>query len=45
VRYGSGLDEDFEALAVLHVLVAGRDTVDVGGGVETLPGWMLPSRM
>src|SRR3954449_12032204 len=30
---GSGLDEDFEALAVVHVLVAGRDTVDVGGGV------------
>jgi hypothetical protein len=35
---GSGLDEDFEALAVLHVLVAGRDTVDVGRGVENFAG-------
>src|SRR3954453_14396323 len=35
---GSGLDEDFEALAVVHVLVTGRHTVDVGGGVENLSG-------
>jgi hypothetical protein len=34
---GSGRGEHFEALAIVHVLVSGRDTVDVGGGVEDLP--------
>src|SRR4051794_15150236 len=30
------VDEDLEALSIGHVLVSGRDTVDVGGGVEHL---------
>ncbi|MEV0221346.1 hypothetical protein [Streptomyces sp. NPDC050704] len=39
----SGLDEDLGAGAVGHVLTAGRDVVEAGGGVEDrlklLAGW------
>lgn len=34
----SGRDEDLEAPPVGHGLVAGGDAVEVGGGVEDLPG-------
>src|SRR5258707_264366 len=38
-RSGLRSDEDFQALAVVHVLVARGYAVDVGGGVEDLAGF------
>src|ERR1700735_2047022 len=35
---GSGVDEYLEAGAVGHVLVSGWDALEIGGGVEDLPG-------
>src|SRR5689334_16044559 len=35
--WNSRLDEDLEAVAIGHVLVAARDTVEVGRHVEDLP--------